>query len=493
VATVEVERAPGSQGDGAGEELPKTMGWLDGVAFGVCAPGSAFASIGFSVVALGGWWSTAIWVFATAVAITAARLYAELASMFPKKSGGIAMYAEEGWRPYSTLVGPLATWGYWVAWSAAGAVFAVTIAAALQAEFFASQDWTVDAGLTTLTFGKLLAAAILVGCFLVNLRGARFTARWGVATGVITVLVLLMMSVVPFLTGDVDLDRVGGHLDASGFDAVRVVMVWFFVMFWTIGGLELAASFTPEFRNGWRDTRKALVVVGAISVVCLGLMPIAVTGVLGEEAIAANPGNFMVAVFNEVLPVASWVPTLLLCAVFLLVILAGDADGSRTLYGMSHDRMTLRQFGHLNRRNAPSRALTTSLVFNLFLVLFVSNSLAIIAAANLGYTLAHFFAVSGFLLLRRDRPDWPRPDRVPSAWLPAAGVVAVILLVAVLLGATGFSVTGYGGTKELIIGIVVLSVAWLFFFARRLGQDREPIEWREPAPRVPEDVTPSRV
>ena len=37
--------------------------------------------------------------------------------MFPYKSGGIALYAHEAWRKYLTLIGPLATFGYWIGWS----------------------------------------------------------------------------------------------------------------------------------------------------------------------------------------------------------------------------------------------------------------------------------------------------------------------------------------------------------------------------------------
>ena len=44
-------------------------------------------------------------------------LYSELAAMFPHKSGGVAIYANEGWRKYTTLVGPVATFGYWIGWS----------------------------------------------------------------------------------------------------------------------------------------------------------------------------------------------------------------------------------------------------------------------------------------------------------------------------------------------------------------------------------------
>ena len=44
-------------------------------------------------------------------------LYSEMAAMFPDKSGGFALYAHEGWRKYFTLIGPIATFGYWLAWS----------------------------------------------------------------------------------------------------------------------------------------------------------------------------------------------------------------------------------------------------------------------------------------------------------------------------------------------------------------------------------------
>ena len=37
-----------------------------------------------------------------------AYIYAEPATMFPEKSGGLSMYAKEGWRRYFSLAGPLA-------------------------------------------------------------------------------------------------------------------------------------------------------------------------------------------------------------------------------------------------------------------------------------------------------------------------------------------------------------------------------------------------
>ena len=43
--------------------------------------------------------------------------------MFPEQSGGISLYAHEGWRRYFSLVGPVATFGYWIGWSVVLSIF----------------------------------------------------------------------------------------------------------------------------------------------------------------------------------------------------------------------------------------------------------------------------------------------------------------------------------------------------------------------------------
>ena len=44
-------------------------------------------------------------------------IYAELAAMFPRLSGGVAVFAHEAWKRYTTFVGPIAAVGYWLGWS----------------------------------------------------------------------------------------------------------------------------------------------------------------------------------------------------------------------------------------------------------------------------------------------------------------------------------------------------------------------------------------
>ena len=122
-------------------------------------------------------------------------------------------------------------------------------------------------------------------------------------------------------------------------------------------------------------------------------------------------------------------------------------------------------------------------------MLFIGNIFGVLAASNLGYVLAHMFALSGFVLLRRDRPNWPRPIQLSGIWTGIAGLLAVWCLVLTVVGFGWMQVAagGYGDEKEKIIGVSVLVIGILLFFFRRAIQDRESIHWREETPTMPDE------
>ena len=112
-----------------------------------------------------------------------------------------------------------------------------------------------------------------------------------------------------------------------------------------------------------------------------------------------------------------------LIAGLLLSMNTATMDGSRALYGIAQDGMTTRWLGRLNRYSVPGIAMTADVILNLWLISWFGYPLDILAAGNLGYMLAHVFALTGFLLLRKDRPNWPRPIRLAAAWLPIAALL----------------------------------------------------------------------
>jgi membrane protein implicated in regulation of membrane protease activity len=101
--------------------------------------------------------------------------------------------------------------------------------------------------------------------------------------------------------------------------------------------------------------------------------------------------------------------------------------------------------------------------------------------------LAHVFALSAYVLLRRDRPLWPRPINLAPYWTWIAGILCAAFIVFSVVGISWFQTAagGYGGTKEKIIGFSVLGASILLFFFRRIVQDGERPHWREDTPATP--------
>jgi amino acid transporter len=147
--------------------------------------------------------------------------------------------------------------------------------------------------------------------------------------------------------------------------------------------------------------------------------------------------------------------------------------------------MTIKQLYHLNRYHVPARAMTVDLVVNVLLVLFIPGIIAILYLSNIGYILAHVLALSGFLLLRRDRPNWPRPIKVGPIWLGIAAVLVVYNIILIGFGVTNPALTGYGTFADMWIGVAVLVGSVLLFFYRRIVQDHQKVTFREDVPSEP--------
>jgi len=218
-------------------------------------------------------------------------------------------------------------------------------------------------------------------------------------------------------------------------------------------------------------------------------VPVALTGGVGPKKVEAF--DYVGALNTLVGKGATNFFVVVLCASFILSMNTATADGSRALYGISRDGLTVKQLGRLNRFNVPGYAMTLDMTINILFVLFVGNLFGILVASNIGYVLANMFAIGAFILLRRDRPDWPRPIRLPNYWVPIAGVLFAAFALFSIVGIGWFQIAGggavYGGTKEKIIGFSVLAISLVLFLFRRIVQDGERPRWREETPTMPDD------
>jgi amino acid transporter len=468
--------------------LFKGIRWYDGFVVALANPGFLIGSLGYSIGALGGWGAVLLWSISMLMGVGKNWIYAEMASMFPDKPGGIALYAHEGWRRYFSLAGVVATFGYWFGWSTVLSIFGLVVGSLIQSQWFPSQTWTFSDGFVDVGLPHLIAAGLIILVWAFNIYGIRVAVWFGYVTGALLMIPLAVFIIGPFVTGTWHASNL--HFGITGTPlTLKVALVWLFVMGWSSYGVETCAAFAPEYKDTVRDTNLALKSAALFSLVVYALLPIGLTGSVGEAAAVKDPIAFYVPAFSQIVGGASGLMVLLLAASLVLSMNTATADGARALYGIARDDMTIKQLYHLNRYQVPSRAMTVDMVVNLFLVFFVGNTLAILVASNLGYILAHVLALTGFLLLRKDRPNWPRPIRAGDIWIPIAVVLAAANLLFVIFAVLNPDITGYGTFFDLAVGVGVLMISVVLYIFRRTVQDRQPIRLREEAPLMPPATT----
>jgi len=442
-------------------KLLKTLRWWDGFVIGLANPGFLLIGLWGSIIALGGWVATVLWVISAIIGALQAYIYCEPAAMFPDKPGGLSVYAREGWRKYFSLVGPIAVFGYWFAWSSVLAIYGSLIGYLLIGEFagdgyFATESWSPPV-IQTLGWPQLIGVMCIFVCWAFNIRGMRPAVWLSYVVAALMMVPIVVIAIGGFITGDfsnhqIDSNFVAANVDfygdsATGFNQFLMIMVWMYILGWSTYGPEAGATFAPEYKDTTNDTRKALISVGALQVVLAFLLPIVVIGSVGYDVIYGDTTGVL-WLTNVVNTIAgeSFGKFLIvcLCGGLLLSMNTATMDGSRALYALSEEKMTIKQLGVLNKHHVPGRAMTVDLLLNIFLLLYFGNIYFILASGNLGYMLSHVLALSGVLLLRKDRPNWPRPIRLAKPWMVGAGIFCIANLLFIVFGLWKLKYTGYG-------------------------------------------------
>jgi amino acid transporter len=490
-------------------QLLKTLRWYDGFVICLANPGFLLGSLGWSVVDMGGWGAALIWGVTALIVFPVQIIYSELAAMFPEKSGGVSVYANEAWRKYTTLIGPVATFGYWIGWSVVLSFLGLFVGYIVQAAWFPHEKWGTYAfggakidngyfstGSVHIGLQHFIAIGLILGVWTFNIFGTRIAVGFNYLAGLLLMVPLFCFTLLPFLNGDFHSSNLTYKLNDPGlaWGGWQLALVWIWIMIWSTAP-EAAATFAPEYKDTVRDTRKALISSASFILLVNTLVPVALTGGAGPKTVEAF--DYIGALDKLVGSGAKDFFVVVLCASFILSMNTATADGSRALYGISKDGLTIKELGRLNRRNVPGYAMTLDMTINILFVLFVGNLFGILVASNIGYVLANMFAIFAFVLLRRDRPNWPRPIRLPNVWVPIALVLGSAFALFTVVGVGWFQIAGggavYGGTKEKIIGFCVLAGSLLLFLFRRVVQDRERPHWREETPTMPGEAPASGV
>ena len=475
--------------------LRREIGWQDAFWLASGVPALVLFSIG-GIAATVGTPSYVVWPLSVLLGFVQSFTYAEIAGMFPTKSGGASVYGAAAWIRYGKIFAPLSVWCNWLAWTpvlaigcgiAAGYILN-RIAPAnspLRAYELTFLDLSaLKSGLTlriNATF--IVGALLLLVVFAIQNRGVWLTARFQMTIGVLALLPLLIIALVPIMSGNVKLANLvplaplraveNGHPVAGLWDRAGwgIFLGGLFLAAWSTYALETTICYTSELKSPGRDCIRSIVAAGLLCLVMFTVVPFAFQGTLGLEAMldpAIFDGSGVAAAMARMVgggAVVSLLIVLLLLLALVLSIITAMAGSSRTLYQGAVDGWLPHYLSRVNAHGVPTPAMWTGIGFNLILLL-LSDYIFVLAVSNCCYLIFNFLNLNAGWIHRIDSPHAQRPWRAPNV-LIALGT-ALAFFNAFLLGA-GANVYGSG---TLVTGLLAAAIVLPIFAWRHYVSDR---------------------
>ncbi|MDQ7249392.1 APC family permease [Dongia sedimenti] len=474
--------------EGAHANLHRTIDWKGAfwVASGV--PALVLFSIG-GIAGTVGNVAFAVWIVSMFMGFIQSFTYAEIAGLFPNKSGGASVYGAAAWLRYSKFIAPLSVWCNWFAWSpvlslgtsiAAGyiltamaplpdqqaidAYIAANAGATVETATQALTPWirTADASLGSFTIGSVgfsfnatfwIGAVLMLACFFIQHRGISGTARVQTIFGILVIVPMVIVGVVPFLNGNFHSENFSplvplavayapdpGSWNIAGW---TLVLGGMFIAAWSTYGFETAVCYTSEFKNPATDTFKAIFASGLLCILIFVLVPVAFQGYLGLTGMLATPvvdGSGVADVMATMVgggPIIHAIMVILMIIALMLCIMTAMAGSSRTLYQGSVDGWLPRYLSHVNHHGAPTAAMWTDLGANLIVLAIAATDAAsfffILAVSNCGYIIFNFLNLNAGWIHRMDSGHVSRPYKAPTIIIALGGIFAYVN--AVFMGA----------------------------------------------------------
>ncbi len=515
---------------GSDQQLHRTIDWKGAfwVASGV--PALVLFSIG-GIGGVGGTAAFGIWAVSMLLGFIQSFTYAEIAGLFPNKSGGASVYGAAAWIKYGKFIAPLSVWCNWLAWTpvlslgcaiAAGYILngiapipgadspavvawladpanATTIAgmtpedasaAAIGALTPMLQTWNLFTfeieGFTAFSIGTpfFIGAVLMLIVFAIQHRGILNTAKTQMIIGLVIIITMLIFGIVPLIQGKVlaanftPLAPINGEWNLEGW---TWVFGGLFIAAWSTYAFETSICYTREFKNPATDTFKAIFYSGLLCILIYILVPFTFQGVLGvagmtDPAVVAGTG--VAAAMAHMIgggPTLEGILVILMILALLLAIMTAMAGSSRTLYQGSVDGWLPRYLSKVNSHGAPTRAMWTDLCFNLILLSFAASDAGsyyiILALSNCGYIIFNFLNLHSGWIHRMDSGHVRRPYRAPNFILALGAIFAFLNAFLMGAGAAVWDLDPEKGIDPLWGGLIAAALIIPVFWYRHYVQD----------------------
>jgi len=421
-----------------------------------------------------------VWAAGGAVTFMAGLSFAELGAMYPE-AGGQYIYLREA---FGDLAAFLYGWLMFIAGSSGGiAAIVVAFAAYLGKAVPAFASEKVLLALPGFayharhiverpfhfTVGDFFAVSAILVLTAINV--------WGLRRGVILQNIstwlkygaLAAFVIFGFALGHGHLAnlRLGGlgQVLHPGFHAFMSAMgVAFIAVFWSYDGWVYVAWVSGEVKNPQRSIPRALTlgILGVVAIyllmntVYLYAMPldqIASTETVGEAAAQI--------LFS---PLVAYLLSFVIAVSCVGAAASNILAGARVSYAMAVDGLFFRRMADVHRTfRTPWFALVTQAVVACAIALSGTYEQAF-TYSMFGMVLSYVASVVALMVLRRTRPNQPRPYRCPLyPWLPLAYIV--------LIGGWLLNTLIERPTEALVcVGFMAVGVPWYVYWKRSAGQ-----------------------
>ncbi len=362
------------------------------------------------------------WIIGGAVSLLACFSFAEMGSMYPE-AGGLYVYLNEAYGDfvaflYGWMIFSVNNTGSIAAIAAGFAAYAGAIVPVLGAA-----RPVLSIGAWTMNMGQLVAIAAIVFLTFINIVGLRpavflqNVATWAkfIAIGAFVVLGLALghghwHNVTLPIPGNVS----RGAL-LSGFGVALIAVFWVYdgwvYVTWAAGELKDPARNLPRALLYGIAIVTAIVVL--MNVVYLYAMPM---DVMAQQATVGEAAARMLFFPRAGL----WIAALVAIACFGAAA-CGTLSGARVYYAMALDGVFFKKLADVHPKwRTPAFSLVVQAIWSCALVLWGRYDQLFTYVMFMG-VISYIAAASSIFVLRRKKPEMPRPYRCPGyPWVPLA-------------------------------------------------------------------------
>ena len=407
------------------------------------------------------------WIIGAVVILFVALTYAELGAMFPE-SGGSVRY---GYYSHGSLVGFLAGWAAWIA-----IVSVIPVEAEASVQYMSSWPWAwahelyVHAanGQGELTVpGLSIAAALVVGYFLVNFWSVKVFAETNSAITLFKLVVPAATAIALVCTGfHWENFRVGIHggRHVGNAAAILTAVATSGIVF-SYNGFQSPVNLAGEARNPGRSVPFAIFGSIALSTVVYLMLQFAFLGTVAPDHLHEGWAALEYSSPFAQLAIAvnlNWLAMLLYADAFVSPSGTGTtytATTARMVYAMQRSGTVPEILGRVHPRfGIPRPAMWFNLVVAFLFLFFFRGWGKLAAVISVATIITYLVVPISVMVLRRTAPDMRRPLRVPG--LPVLAPMAFVLATLMLFWAR------WPHTGEIMLLLILPMPVYLYYQAK---------------------------